>query len=65
MKKLELSLIGVVIAVVAGVAIVNVNLNSQKNRLSDISLQNVEAFGCGEDDGEVDCCPDNAFFICV
>jgi hypothetical protein len=55
MKKIGLILVGV--ALVVG-TIINVNLNSQNNNLSEISLRNVEALGWGEDDGEVDCCPD-------
>jgi hypothetical protein len=61
MKKLVFSLVGIAIAIVV---MVNVNLNSQNDDLSEISLKNVEALGLGEDDGAVDCCPDQ-YDTCV
>jgi hypothetical protein len=54
MKKKILG--GIAVFVIAVVAAWNVNLNSQKSDLSDISLANVEALASGESGGQpMDC----------
>jgi hypothetical protein len=49
---------GIAAIVVGAVITLNLNINTKHSHLPDIALMNIEALGCGEDDGSVKCCPD-------
>jgi Tfp pilus assembly protein FimT len=53
-KSFKLAVLAVL--AIAAVAAWNVNLNSQKNELSDIQLANVEALAQESGEGQIYCC---------
>jgi hypothetical protein len=53
MKKKILG--GIAVLAIAAVAVMNVNLSSKSNDLSDVSLANIEALASGERENSVTC----------